>query len=372
MTFIPGLELCAGFFAEHVRPFLESHYPALRYTAALIGHGSEVLGFDTVMSTDHHWGPRVMLFLRPGDLEAHGPAIRSHLGRVLPSSYRGYSTHFTPPDPDDNGVQRLAAHSGGPVNHRVELLTIEGYFRGYLGLDVSAPIGTAEWLSLPTQKLRTIVSGAVFRDDLGLEALRERLSWYPEDVWMYILGCLWARIGQEEHLMGRAGHVGDEIGSALIGARLVRDVMRIAFCLERQYAPYPKWFGTAFGRLASAPALLPLLGEAMASRGWKERERALCAAFESLHALQRKAVFDDGLSGRVESFWGRPFLVIRGTRVSEALFARICDERLRASARARPIGSIDLVSDNTDVLEDPSLLQALRTLYSSGCLPARR
>jgi hypothetical protein len=34
----------------------------------------------------------------------------------------------------------------------------------------------------------------------------------------------WNRIGQEEHLMGRADR-GDEIGSAIIAARLVRDLM---------------------------------------------------------------------------------------------------------------------------------------------------
>jgi hypothetical protein len=46
--------------------------------------------------------------------------------------------------------------------------------------------------------------------------------------------------------MPRAGFVGDELGSALIGSRLVRDIMNLCFLLEKQYAPYPKWFGTAF------------------------------------------------------------------------------------------------------------------------------
>jgi hypothetical protein len=131
--------------------------------------------------------------------------------------------------------------------------------------------------------------------------------------------------------------------------------MRIAICLERQYPPYPKWFGTAFGRLASAPTLAPLLRRAMASETWKEREAALSHAFESLIGMQRKAGIEDTLSGRAEKFWGRPFLVIRGERVAATVFGRISDERLKATARARPIGNIDLVSDNTDVLEDPSL-----------------
>jgi Domain of unknown function (DUF4037) len=46
---------------------------------------------------------------------------------------------------------------------------------------------------------------------------------------------------------------------ALIGARLVHDIMNLCFLLEKQYAPYPKWFGTAFQQLHSAKELGPLL-----------------------------------------------------------------------------------------------------------------
>ena len=53
-------------------------------------------------------------------------------------------------------------------------------------------------------------------------------------------------------MMGWAGFVGDEIGSALMGSRLVRDIMRLAFLMEREYIPYAKWFGTAFTQLNSA------------------------------------------------------------------------------------------------------------------------
>jgi len=57
--FIPGLELGRLYYLEAVKPVLDSFF--LQYSAALIGSGSEILGFDTEMSTDHHCGPRVML-----------------------------------------------------------------------------------------------------------------------------------------------------------------------------------------------------------------------------------------------------------------------------------------------------------------------
>jgi hypothetical protein len=53
--FVPGIRLAGEFYAEVVRPLLEAEFPGLAYAAALIGAGSEVLGFDTERSTDHDW-----------------------------------------------------------------------------------------------------------------------------------------------------------------------------------------------------------------------------------------------------------------------------------------------------------------------------
>ena len=134
-AFIPGLKLAEGFYHEAVKPLLETGFPGLRCSAALIGYGSEVLGFDTPMSRDHHWGPRLMLFLEPDDLSSRGDTIRRFLSENLPVSYRGYPTNYSEPDPEDNGVQQLRPVMSGPVNHRVEMLTIPGFFKEYPGIE---------------------------------------------------------------------------------------------------------------------------------------------------------------------------------------------------------------------------------------------
>jgi hypothetical protein len=46
--------------------------------------------------------------------------------------------------------------------------------------------------------------------------------------------------------MARCGDVGDELGSRLVAARLIEELM------QKQYWPYAKWFGTAFSKLACA------------------------------------------------------------------------------------------------------------------------
>jgi hypothetical protein len=67
-SFISGLDLSEAFYHEAVEPIIRQEFPSLSYAAALIGTGSEVLGLDTEMSTDHHWGPRVMLFVNEVDV----------------------------------------------------------------------------------------------------------------------------------------------------------------------------------------------------------------------------------------------------------------------------------------------------------------
>ena len=80
------------------------------------------------------------------------------------------------------------------------------------------------------------------------------------------MACQWRRIDQEEPFVGRAAEVGDELGSQVLAARLVRDAIRMCFLQERLYAPYGKWLGSAFGRLDAAAALTEHLLDAVGAR----------------------------------------------------------------------------------------------------------
>ena len=207
--FIPGLELAERFYREVVRSILDVEFPGLRHSAALIGPGSEVLGFDTAVSSDHNWGPRALLFLEKADHSRHAKSVRESLRQHLPHAFLGWPTNFTEPDPRDHGTQQMEATTSGPVNHRVDVHTLQDFVFDYLGLDLDAPLGPYDWLTLPSHKLRAISGGAVFHDDVGLGELRARFRWYPLDVWLWLLAAGWKRIAQGEHLMGRAGQVGD-------------------------------------------------------------------------------------------------------------------------------------------------------------------
>ena len=345
-NFIPGIELSALFYQEIISPILDRNFPGLRHSAALIGAGSEVLGFDTEMSSDHDWGPRVKLFLEEDGFAENARAIEAILKDNLPDQLRNYPVRWS---------------ITGPSGYRcVELLTLRGFFLEYLRFDIHHEIKPADWLTFPEQKLRTVINGGIYRDDLDLQRSRERFRYYPHDVWLYLMSAQWQRIGQEEHLMGRAGMAGDEVGSALIAARLVRDLMRLCFLMEKQYPPYPKWFGTAFARLSGVEELLPLLQRVLSAPSWSERQEFLVPAYEIVAAKHNALQVTQVLPAKVSPFYDRPFLVIHGGRFAHALREQIGDPLVKQIAEKWLIGNVDQFSDSTDLLKKA---RSLRSLY---------
>src|SRR6185503_1018303 len=145
-AFVPGTKLCEQFYHEAVRPILINHFPQLKHAAALIGDGSEVLGWDDELSTDHDWGPRVLLFVEEADTQ-HSEQIIQALTQGLPYTFHGYPTNWTDPDTSDKGTQVLESVKAGPVNHRVTVQTIRGFILEHLGFDIRQELEPADWLT---------------------------------------------------------------------------------------------------------------------------------------------------------------------------------------------------------------------------------
>ncbi len=332
-AFVSGLELSRRFYTEAVRPVLAASFPDLPYAAALLGRGSEVLGFDDEMSGDHNWEPRVELFLRKEDRTRHGAALDEVLRRDLPPEFAERPTEF--------GVH-----------------TIRGYFLEQLDFDVESEIAPRDWLTFPEQHLRMVTAGGVFHDQVGLQEVRDRFAYYPRDMWLYLQIAAWWRVHPEMNVNGRAGFVGDELGSALIGVRLVHDLMRLCFLMEREYAPYSKWFGTAFSRLSCADELSPLFEKVLRTSGWQEREEALMAAYTGVAELHNRLQITAPVTTGVEQMWGRPFKVVWGD-FPGALVAEIKDPEVRRIAERWPVGGIDEIRNVLWAARDRRQLLAL-------------
>ncbi|MFI7410478.1 DUF4037 domain-containing protein [Streptomyces sp. NPDC049627] len=356
-AFVPGLELSRRFYTDAVRPLLEEAAPGIPHSAARIGSGSEVLGYDTPRSADHEWGPRLQLFLHRHDVPRHAARIRHVLSEHLPKTFLGHPTNFTPTG-EDRDIRVMRA-TDGPVHHRVEVTGTSIWFTDTLGFDPAQGITQADWLATPTQLLAEVTAGAVFHDGLHtLTPLRRALRWYPHDVWLYVLACQWQRVAQEEAFVGRCGEVGDELGSAVTAARLVRDLMRLCLLMDRRYPPYGKWLGSTFARTAAAPRLTPILTAALAATDWRTRERHLGHAYEIVAHQHNQLRLTDRVDTATRPYHSRPFQVLRADRFTEALTARITDPALK---ELPPIGAVDQFTDSTDVLMCPALTRDLIT-----------
>jgi hypothetical protein len=346
LKFIKGLDLSELFYEEAVKPILADRFPELVYSAALIGSGSDVLGFDTPQSMDHDWGPRLMLFLSEADHETQHAEIDQTLRQELPGEIHGFPTNF---GRHDDGSAVMIATNNGPINHRVMLHTAHSFFQHVLNFDPSEHIRAVDWISIPENHLLMVTAGRVFHDGLGqLEWMRERLHYYPDQVWLYLLAAQWRRIAQEEAFMGRCGQVGDDLGSRLIAARLVSDLMRLCFLIERRYAPFIKWFGSAFAQLNCAAELLPIFARVLEASSWEERQTYLTIAYEFVAKMHNALDITEPLPAEVSQFHKRPFLVIQADNFVDAIRAEIKSEEVLALPEH--LGSVDQFIDSTDAL----------------------
>ena len=312
MVFVPGATLSRRLHEEVVGPLMAERFPGLPWSSALLGRGSEVLGYDDEMSTDHDWTARLLVFVADDDtVRAVAPALHDSLPVEL---------------------------AGRPV--AVEVHTVRDYLQREIGLDVAEDVRAADWLTLPEHGLCTVTAGAVFHDEVGLDEVRSRLAYYPRDVWLYLLVGGWWRVHPEMNLAGRAGAAGDELGSSLIGARIVTDLMRLCFLMEQQYAPYSKWFGTAFARLDCGPDLVPLLAEVGRADGWRDRETRLNRVYERLIELHNSLGLTPPLVPEVVQMWDRPFAVA-WAGIPDLLVPLIEDSEVASIAERWPVGPVD-------------------------------
>lgn len=381
--FIPGIQLNEAYYWEAVRPILDQSFPGLSHSAALIGYGSDVLGYDTPTSRDHMWGPRLVLFFSPADFETRRLAIDQALRLNLPVRFRGYSTSFGKADPNDNGVRTVQQIDHGPVNHLIFFHTLESFWQQELGISPFSDLLPADWLTFSTQQLLSVTAGNVFYDDLGLEETRRRFAYYPNEVWLYLLAAQWDLISQQEAFVGRTWQSGDELGSKLIAASQVERLMRLCFLMEKTYAPYSKWFGTAFQHLACAPRMSPLLENVLSAAAYPERESFLAQAYTLAAEMHNALGITPPLDPRTRTYSGwhalhdgvehleiddprntRPHQVIFGGRFQSAIYQEIHDPQVLALLPN--IGSVNqFLVESGSALESNGFCRVLKAVVTA-------
>ena len=181
---ITGIDLCRRYYEEYGRPMIAGKFQAYesRIAVGLVGKGSDCFGFDDVLSQDHDFGPRFVMWVTK--------KVYDEIGEELQEAYDKLPSQFL-------GIDRIETFHG---KDRSGVMIIEEFYKSLLGFDLAGMLAhnnedTASgkenldtikcWLSVQEYALAAAVNGEVFRDDEGIFTQYRNLlsAYYPKAVW---------------------------------------------------------------------------------------------------------------------------------------------------------------------------------------------
>lgn len=358
-----GLELSEKYFEAFGRAVIERNFQNLKkhIACAMVGEGSECLGFDDDISADHDFGPGFCIFVDDSVDEKDFERLRKAYDN-LPKTYRGYT--------------RLETAQG---KNRVGVIRFTDYIKKVTGFD-HMPKGIEEWQYTVDENLAIGVNGKVFLDEGNiLSDFRKRiLHEQPYYVYFRKLGMqleLMAKHGQ--YSFPRAVQRGD-MGAAFIAkAEFLRSAMRAAHILNHKYAPYSKWLRKSMEGIEEFKELLPVFDKLFAGAICKEDIDDI----EKISAAIHKAMKNRGLITNDESYLAvsayeigeladRTVIADRIVDAEWAMFDNTNNEGGRANCQD-DWGTFSIMRRSQYYLWPMQLLQLLYSYYADGMQKGR-
>lgn len=219
-----GLELGRE-LAHQVAQDIELNLPDLApyMCLALVGTGSECLGFDDAISEDPDFTKRCQLFL-PADI---------------------YETN----------KERLQSYFKNYAYGTVQVECISEFYQRYT-LYPEGPQCEKEFRRVPQDLLCTATNGEVFLDNFGsFTHIRQRLlAYYPEDIRLRKIAYELNQLAQSgQYNLPRMLQRDDTIAASLALHQFVHHYMLLVHLFNKSYAPFYKW-------LYRHSCTLPILG----------------------------------------------------------------------------------------------------------------
>ncbi|MGI6238357.1 MAG: DUF4037 domain-containing protein [Christensenellales bacterium] len=351
-----GMELCRRFYESCAAPLLAAAFPKMRHSAGLVGFGSDVLGYDDAVSRDHLWGSRLSIFPEQYTEEL-ARDIYAAMVHGLPREFMGFPVGFGAPDA--HGIAAMAEYEQD-FRPLIMIMPFGEFLRDQIGRTNTDEILPAEWLAFSEQKLLALTKGRFFRDDLNLARALSPLAYYPRDVWLYLLYSDWSAIAEERAFVKRAAARGDDIGSRIICARIAHRLMHLCFIYAKRYAPYSKWFGTAFRELNACPGIDGMLARALDAHDLHAREQAIAGAQSIMIAHHNDQQITAPIDAALRRYYTRDITVAAADEVAQAIHAKIEETSL---SRLPPIGSLSSVGNLTALCEHAVHIPRLVRLY---------
>ncbi len=293
---ITGIDLCRRYYEEYGRPMIAGKFQAYesRIAVGLVGKGSDCFGFDDVLSQDHDFGPRFVMWVTK--------KVYDEIGEELQEAYDKLPSQFL-------GIDRIETFHG---KDRSGVMIIEEFYKSLLGFDLVGMLAhnnedTASgkenldtikcWLSVQEYALAAAVNGEVFRDDEGIFTQYRNLlsAYYPKAVWYRKAAQTCALFSQSgQYNLPRMRRRGQLVAAELAKAECAKQAMKLYYLLNRKYAPHDKWLyrgmpenaqmtlGEEGMENADVPKLVEKLSLLPAD---KAHEAALTTAVESLAVI---------------------------------------------------------------------------------------
>ena len=232
-----GLELSKAYYKEYGEPMLKEQFSALlpSISVGLCGSGSECLGYDDEISTDHDFEPGFCIFL-PGE---------DRIGRK--EAFLLERAYAKLPD-ESNGFRRAKISPVGGSRHGV--IRLSDFLKEKTGSE-DGRLTAEQWLKIPQYALCEATNGELFFDgDGAFTEIRGYLSSMPEDVRRKRLAGALITMAQSGQYNYRRciGH-GEGAAAQLAVFRFTEAALEAAFLLRRRYMPYYKWAFKALAEL---------------------------------------------------------------------------------------------------------------------------
>ena len=220
---LTGLEK-AEIVAKYTSEFIKVKYPNLysRICLALVGVGSECLGFDDEISEDHDFSSRCQLFLDDSDYKTYKSDLESSL-KIFCKDLESLTSNLK------------------DVN--VEIMPISNFYK-YYTLFENGPKTESEYRKVPMDLLCVATNGKVFLDNLGkFSEIRNRLlNFYPEDIRLKKIAFQLNKMAQSgQYNYSRMIKRGDTVAANIAQGEFVKHYLEFVHLLNKKYMPFYKW-----------------------------------------------------------------------------------------------------------------------------------
>ena len=233
---VSNLERSRTFYEKYGKTMIHEKFADYedRIAVGMVGEGSDCLGYDDKISTDHDYEIGFCMWLLQSDYEEIGEELQREYEKLIQTYLQ------------KDGVNLFLSNRRG-------IFGVNDFYNRILGTDVdyekmvesgAVDKSVIPYESIAEYQLATATNGEIYADKQGVfTGIREcLLKYYPQAVWRRKLAQSlhdFAQYGQSNYarMMARK----DYVTARICVGKAMESAMDLVYLLRKTYAPYYKW-----------------------------------------------------------------------------------------------------------------------------------